>query len=122
MQRTHLALNYLFVQFVFTAEYINGIILLMKVDEKTARHLADLSNISLSDGELKAMAGDLEKIIGYIGELGQLDTTGVEPTYQVTGLENVWREDEIEEQIPREDLLKLAPEQANNSIKVLKVL
>lgn len=94
----------------------------MKITDDTARHLASLSNISLSDDELKTMTSDLEKIIDYIGELSELDTTGVEPTYQVTGLKNIWREDVVESQIGREELLKLAPEQKDNSIKVPKVL
>ena len=94
----------------------------MKVNNDTVKHLGILSNIELSDDDLKSLSTDLGKIIDYIGELGELDTTGVEPTYQVTGLTNVWREDEVEPQIVREELLKLAPEAANNSIKVPKVL
>lgn len=94
----------------------------MRVDEDTVKHLASLSNISLSDDDIKSLSVDIGKIIDYIGELEQLDTTGIEPTYQVTGLSNVWREDKVEPQIPREDLLKLAPDSADNSIRVPKVL
>jgi len=94
----------------------------MKVDNTVAAHLATLSSISLSDDELATLTADLENIIKYIEQLGELDTTGIEPTYQVTGLSNVWREDVIEEQLPREKLLNLAPEQKNNQVKVPKVL
>lgn len=94
----------------------------MKVNNDTVKYLANLSNINLSDEDLGSLSADLTKIIDYIGELGQLDTTGVEPTYQVTGLSNVWREDEVESQIEREKLLELAPEETDNSIKVPKVL
>ena len=94
----------------------------MKVDNKTARHLASLSNISLTDDEIKELTNDLEKIVEYIGELGELDTSGVEPTYQVTGLSDVWREDIIEDQIAREKLLALAPDRTENAVKVPKVL
>jgi aspartyl-tRNA(Asn)/glutamyl-tRNA(Gln) amidotransferase subunit C len=94
----------------------------MKIDAKTARYLASLSNITLSDDELTALTADLEKIIGYIGELGELNTTGVEPTYQVTGLSNVWREDEIEPQLLREQLLGLASDRTDQAVKVPKVL
>ena len=87
------------------------------------RHLAQLSNLQLADDEVENLRGDLENILGYIEELGELDTTGVEPTYQVTGLENVWRDDEVQEVgVSRERLLKLSPEQADNSVKVPKVL
>ena len=53
---------------------------------------------------------------------GELDTSGVEPTYQVTGLENVWREDEVQSGISRDELLELAPEKQNNQVKVPQVL
>ena len=87
------------------------------------RHLAQLSNLQLADDEVENLRGDLENILGYIEQLGELDTTGVEPTYQVTGLENVWRDDEVQDAgVSREQLLELAPEQADNSVKVPKVL
>ena len=57
-----------------------------------------------------------------IEQLGELDTSGVEPTYQVTGLENVWREDEVKPGISRDELLELAPEKQNNQVKVPQVL
>ena len=87
------------------------------------RHLAQLSNLQLADDEVDNLRGDLENILGYIEQLGELDTTGVEPTYQVTGLENVWRDDEVQDAgVSREQLLELAPEQTDNSVKVPKVL
>ena len=53
------------------------------------RHLAQLSNLQISDDEVDTLRGDLENILGYIEQLSELDTSGEEPTYQVTALENV---------------------------------
>ena len=86
------------------------------------QHLASLSNLALADDEVDGLRQDLENIIGYIEQLGELDTSGVEPTYQVTGLENVWREDEVQSGVSRETLLNLAPEKQNNQVKVPQVL
>jgi len=86
------------------------------------QHLASLSSLALADDEVDGLRQDLENIIGYIQQLGKLDTAGVEPTYQVTGLENVWREDEVQSGISAEKLLKLAPEKQNNQVKVPQVL
>lgn len=86
------------------------------------QRLASLSSLHLSDSEVQALQGDLERIIKYIEQLGELDTTGVEPTYQVTGLENVWRDDEVVSDVGRDALLALAPDQQNNQVKVPKVL
>ena len=86
------------------------------------QHLASLSSLALADNEVDGLRQDLEKIITYIEKLKELDTTDVEPTYQVTGLENVWREDEIQNDVDRDELLKLAPEQKDFQVKVPKVL
>lgn len=86
-------------------------------------HLAQLSSLKLTDAEIDGLQIDISNILGYVEQLGKLNTVGVEPTYQVTGLSNVWRPDAvINYGISREDLLKLAPESADNSVKVPKVL
>lgn len=86
-------------------------------------HLAKLSSLQLSDEEVSALQMDLASILEYVKQLSELDTTGVEPTYQVTDLENVFREDSV---VPstanREILLGIAPDQKENQIKVPKVL
>lgn len=94
----------------------------MSVNLEEVRHLANLSEIDLTDDELKSLGTDIDNIVGYINQLNELDTAGVEPTFQLTGLKNVWREDKIEPQLPREALLKLAPAAENNQVKVPKVL
>ena len=86
-------------------------------------HLAQLSSLQLSDGEVENLRADLENIINYINQLNEVDTSGVEPTYQVTGLENVWRGDEIDAgSVTPEQLLDLAAEQSGHCVKVPKVL
>lgn len=86
-------------------------------------HLAQLSSLQLADDEVAALQKDLSNILGYIAQLDELDTSGVEPTYQVTDLENVWRDDVItESSVDRESLLQLAPASKDNQIKVPKVL
>ena len=77
----------------------------------------------MSGLEVKSIRADIEGIINYIGQLDELDTDGVEPTYQVTGLQNVWRDDEIiDSNVSRRQLLALAAEQSDNCVKVPKVL
>lgn len=86
-------------------------------------HLAELSNLQLSDDEISSLQGDLVNILDYINQLGELDTSGVEPTYQVIDLENVFRDDVVQiHSADREKLLELAPDKTDNQIKVPKVL
>jgi aspartyl-tRNA(Asn)/glutamyl-tRNA(Gln) amidotransferase subunit C len=85
--------------------------------------LAQLSNIQLSDEEVDSLKTDITSILAYIDMLGELDTEGVEPTYQVNGLSNVFRADEVNQSaVTRESLLAVAPEVLDNQVKVPKVL
>lgn len=95
----------------------------MEINCDTIKHLADLSDLALSEAEEQSLGKDLQNIIGYISELDELDTENVEPTYQVFEMENVWRADEVKPQeAGREALLALTKEQKDNQIKVPKVL
>lgn len=86
-------------------------------------HLAQLSSLQLSGDETDALQQNLSDILGSVDLLGELDTSGVEPTYQVTGLENVWRDDVvIDDNVSREQLLALSPASYNDQVKVPKVL
>lgn len=87
------------------------------------QNLAQLSNIQLSNKEASALKSDIENILSYVDMLGELDTTGVEPTYQVNDLKNVFREDAVDQgSVTRADLLAIAPESLDNQVKVPKVL
>ncbi len=86
-------------------------------------HLAQLSSLELADGEIDGLQADITNILGYVDQLSKLDTSGVEPTYQVTGLSSVWRDDSIINYgITREELLARAPEVVDFQVKVPKVL
>ncbi|NCC20252.1 Asp-tRNA(Asn)/Glu-tRNA(Gln) amidotransferase subunit GatC [Candidatus Saccharibacteria bacterium] len=95
----------------------------MKQSASDSQYLAGLSGLALSDAETQALGTDIDNIITYITMLDELDVAGVEPTYQVTDLENVWRKDEvIDGGVTREQLLSLAPETLENQVKVPQVL
>ena len=95
----------------------------MEITREDLKHLADLSNFSLPEEEMDSLQNDLDGIVKYISELSELNTDGVEPTYQVFEMDNVWRDDEIKTQdANREELLGLTVEEKENQIKVPKVL
>jgi len=85
--------------------------------------LAQLSSLELADSEIDGLQADISNILGYVEQLDKLDTSGIEPTYQVTGLSNVWRDDKvINYGVTREELLARAPESVDFQVKVPKVL
>lgn len=95
----------------------------MEIKREDILHLAELSNFSLSEEEIDSLGADLNNIIGYISQLNELNVEGVEPTYQVIEMENIWRDDEILPQdADREALLALAPSSQSNQVKVPRVL
>lgn len=93
----------------------------ISIDE--VRHLAQLSSLQLSADEVNSLQKEIDTILEYVQQLHELDTSGVEPTYQVTELENVWRDDVVvTSEVTREQLLALAPESRHHQVKVPKVL
>lgn len=87
------------------------------------KKLAKLSALTINDTDADALRDQLQQILGFVSKLSEVDTTGIEPTYQVTGLENVWRGDEIVDyKLDRDALLKNAPEQQDGQVKVRRVL
>ncbi len=69
------------------------------------RHIAKLARLQLQDNEVERYAGELSKIFGYIDLLSEVDTKGVAPTEQVTGLTNSLRPDIITPLIASPDAL-----------------
>jgi aspartyl-tRNA(Asn)/glutamyl-tRNA(Gln) amidotransferase subunit C len=92
------------------------------ISKEDVVRLAALSNVTLQEDELEGLAKDIKAILKYIAQLDELNTDGVEPTYQVTGLVNGGREDTVIEGVPPEALLDLAPASHEHQIKVPKVL
>lgn len=87
------------------------------------KKLATLSALSLSGEEAIRLQGELQNILKFVEQLDAVDTTGVEPTYQVTGLQNIWRDDElIDYGLDRAALLKNAPDTQDGHVKVKRVL
>ena len=87
------------------------------------KRLAQLSALTVSDKEAESLRRQIGDILGYVEQLNEVDTTGLEPTYQVTELENVTRKDEIKDYgVTKEELLQNAPETEDGQIKVKKVL
>jgi aspartyl-tRNA(Asn)/glutamyl-tRNA(Gln) amidotransferase subunit C len=85
--------------------------------------LAKLSALHVSDDNATMLASELTHILGYVEQLNSVDTTGIEPTYQVNGLSTVTRPDEVVNYgVSQEDLLKNAPDVQDAQVKVPRVL
>ena len=96
----------------------------MQLSKQEIQHIAKLARLELTDAELEKYGGQLSAGLSYIDQLKEVNVKGVEPTAQVTGLENVLREDKVEnwnsDEI--EEALKDAPEREGRFIKVKRVI
>lgn len=96
----------------------------MQLNQKQIQHIANLARLELTEEELKKYSNQLSDILSYINQLKEADTTNVEPTAQVTGMENIFREDTVEEW--DKDEIEVALEQAgeleDGQVKVGRVL
>jgi len=92
-----------------------------KISKKEVEKIAKLARLELSDKEVDIYAQQLSAILGYVDQLQEVDTKNVEITSQVTGLSNIMREDVVESFDNSEELVKMAPENQDNLIKVKAV-
>lgn len=67
---------------------------MVKISQSEVEHVAKLAKLALSEEEVKKYSSQMSSVIDFISELSEVNTEGVEPTSQTTGLENVWRPDE----------------------------
>lgn len=87
----------------------------MKVD---INHIAKLANLPILPSEKEKLEKQLEETLSYVEELNSVDTKNVEPTSQVTDLENVFRDDEAKPSISQEDALSNTKSKHNGLFKV----
>jgi len=81
-------------------------------------HLAKLANLTLTGSEKKKLGQQLTEILEYIRQLEKVETKGVAPTSQVTGLENVFRQDETQASLSQDEVLANAKSQTKGFFKV----
>jgi aspartyl-tRNA(Asn)/glutamyl-tRNA(Gln) amidotransferase subunit C len=93
-----------------------------KISIEEVARIAKLARIGLSADETAAMAEEIGRILTFVDQLQKVDISDTPPTDQVTGLEDVWREDVVEPSPPREQLLANAPVQKDGYIVVKRVL
>lgn len=94
-----------------------------RLNKDAVLKLAKLSRLKLTEEEIEKFRHELSEILAYVEMLDKVDTKGLEPTYQVTGLKNVMRADkETDYQAKPKDLLKNAPAVEKNQFKVKRVL
>lgn len=94
----------------------------MKIDKKEVEKLAHLARLEFTKEEKESMVADMDKILGFVEKINELDLEGVKPLVYMTDEEAPLRKDEVREQATKEEALKNAPDRDTDYFRVPKVV
>jgi len=94
----------------------------MSVSNDQVRHIAKLARIAMSEAELERLGPELNAIIGWVEQLAEVSTDGVEPLTAVIDQKLRLREDAVTEGDRRDDVLANAPDAEHGFFAVPKVI
>ena len=94
----------------------------MSVSPEQVRHIAKLARIAMSDDELERLVPELNNILGWVEQLGEVDTDGVEPLATVIDQKLRLRDDVVTDGDIRDQVLANAPEAQHGFFAVPKVI
>ena len=92
------------------------------IDEETVKHIAWLARVEMSEEEVASFVEQLNRILEYFQKLDEAQTEGVEPTFHVLDLVNVFREDEPLPPLSPEEVLKNAPKREGGFFKAPRMV
>ncbi len=95
------------------------------ISRKDLEHMAWLSRLELSEEDREKYTPKLNSVLDYFGELDEVDTEGVEPTYHVLPLSNVFRDDEPgvpTGSLQQEEALSNAPKKQDGFFKAPRMM
>jgi aspartyl-tRNA(Asn)/glutamyl-tRNA(Gln) amidotransferase subunit C len=94
----------------------------MSVSNDQVRHIAKLARIAMSDEEIERLAPELNNILGWVEQLGEVNTDGIEPLTAVIDQKLRLRDDVVTEGNIRDEVLANAPEAQHGFFAVPKVI
>lgn len=94
----------------------------MSVDQKTVRHIARLARIAVRDDELEALAKELNGILNWVEQLGEVDTADVEPMTSAVAMAIKMRDDVVTETNLQKEVMRNAPGAEDGFFVVPKVV
>ena len=95
------------------------------IEKKDLEHMGWLARLELSEEDKEKYTPKLNSVLDYFGELDEVDTEGVEPTYHILPMNNVFREDEINtpvKPLTQEEALSSAPKKQDGFFKAPRMM
>ena len=92
------------------------------ITSEDVEHISWLASIKISDEEKEKFVDQFNSILEYFHQLDEVDTEGIEPTYRVVDLTNVFRDDISRKSLTKEEALKNAPRRENGYFKSPRIV
>ena len=94
----------------------------MNIDKETVEKVAHLARLELAEDEKEKMIADMNKILGFMDKLNEIDTSGIEPLVYMTNEINTVRDDVVKHEVTHEEALLNAPKHDKDYFLVAKVI
>ncbi len=94
----------------------------MKISKEEVEHVAVLARLLFSEKEIERFVDQLNNILGYMDQLGKLETSGVEPTFHAVSQKNVFREDTVHPCLDGNLILANGPDADRGFFRVPKII
>jgi aspartyl-tRNA(Asn)/glutamyl-tRNA(Gln) amidotransferase subunit C len=94
----------------------------MKITLAEVEHVAELARLEVSPEEKEQLTHQMNRVLDYMEKLNELDTSGIVPTSHATDLDNAFREDVVQESLPRDESLQNAPDSNEAEFVVPRVI
>ncbi|MEM3955833.1 MAG: Asp-tRNA(Asn)/Glu-tRNA(Gln) amidotransferase subunit GatC [Candidatus Bathyarchaeia archaeon] len=93
-----------------------------RITIKDVEHIAQLAHIELNEEEKEIFVEQFNRILEFFRKIDEVNTEGIPPTYHIIELTNVFREDEVKESLPREEVLRNAPKREEGFFKSPRIV
>ncbi len=94
----------------------------MRLTREEMSQVATLAHLAISEDEFEALYDGFNEMLGLVETVRQVDTEGVEPTFYLLPLQNVWRDDEAHQPLTEEDVFNNTAEHEGPYFKVPRIL
>tara|TARA_B100000214_G_C23645362_1_gene480365 strand:- start:294 stop:581 length:288 start_codon:yes stop_codon:yes gene_type:complete len=95
---------------------------MIKISSSDVRKVAQLARLELPEDQIETYTEQIQEILTYVDQLQEIDTKNIPPTTRAVEVVNAMREDLVEVNCSREDLLNQAPQRDGDFFRVPRIL
>ena len=93
-----------------------------KISSSDVRKVAQLARLELPEAQIEIYTEQLKEILSYVDQLQEIDTENIPPTTRAVEVVNAMREDLVEVNCSREDILNQAPQREGDFFRVPRII